>query len=496
MSHSLLSSLTIHENATEGAPQISYNPPALRLPYELLQDIFRLAFPRKRIHDAPQPTQYLLCGHICSHWRNALHSNPYMWSSISLPKYPQGLIRQCLLYSNDRPLEVYIRGNGFHSILEEILSHIERIGSLFVEDRTETDFVNYLSHPAPCLEILGILETSPDHSPIGISLHHKTCNVKYVHLRGRAIILSNYILHNLLHLKLQKVRGIPSLDKLLDILELSPHLESFTFEYGPKNRLSGSFAELPMERCIRLSSLSHIELQAPACILQAFLGHTVIPMETKWMFRCSEIEIMTNPIFLSFRTHHTSGVEVGLRLIVAGAVLSASLYDYKENVEERTGELSIHTSPSNIFLLFSKLRDLGVISRITALELNYAGTSSAKRFYETVLWPLPNIQQLIFVANVRSTSAQIVRFLCDVLSKPGTISETFPCPLMKNLTIYSRFQTTTAFDALLSCLRYRYAQCPLESLRIIDDTFQITRVDKESLWYYVPEVRLINQNHD
>ena len=91
--------------ACESHVPLNMTAPISRLPVELLQTIFRIAFPiRKKAH----AFKILQITHVCRYWRAAAHSCTGFWSNIFIDDTTPAFVTCCLELAGGQPLNIYI----------------------------------------------------------------------------------------------------------------------------------------------------------------------------------------------------------------------------------------------------------------------------------------------------------------------------------------------------------------------------------------------------
>lgn len=115
-------------------PSSTVAAPVNRLPFELLQDIFKIIFPiRTRAH----VLEALRAGHVCRYWRMGAQSYTRLWSSIFINDTSPEFIAHCLKFGGES-LHVYfdikvtaqhLRPNDLDCIIL-LLRHPERVRTL------------------------------------------------------------------------------------------------------------------------------------------------------------------------------------------------------------------------------------------------------------------------------------------------------------------------------------------------------------------------------
>ena len=79
--------------------------PIGRLPVELLQAIFKIAFP---IGTKARAFKILQTTHVCRYWKAAAHSYARFWSNIFIDDTPPALVMRYLEFAGVQPLNIYI----------------------------------------------------------------------------------------------------------------------------------------------------------------------------------------------------------------------------------------------------------------------------------------------------------------------------------------------------------------------------------------------------
>ncbi|GJJ08678.1 hypothetical protein Clacol_002897 [Clathrus columnatus] len=303
--------------------------------------------------------------------------------------------------------------------------------------------------------------------------------------------------HSLVHLNLQNSPDFPPFNKLFDILELSPNLQDFLFHHSThsNNRGTASLEDIPKERSVKILSLSRIEFRAPPSVILLLIRHIIIPEGTKWSLKCSDVNIMLDKTFLSFLSSHSAG-RTGLRCLFIGGTLHINLYEYDDSIDlgsKQIGELHMTIYSQDVLSSLRMLFGSEALLRVTSLELDYAGLSFVRAFYDNVLWHFPNVWHMTVNVSIQSISTQTISCFSDALATKAE-DGSLPCPSLTHLVVCARINTTAAFEALVFCFRRRHdAQSPVQCLRIVDDTFQITGEDMKKITQYVPDVQIVKE---
>lgn len=232
--------------------------------------------------------------HVCRSWREALLSDPTMWTCIVVPKIDKGQTEEFLLRSGSASLNVFVDKIGeldthaLASVMQEIhrfrVLEVDILGSRGV--RTVHQTLSSLEHPAPRLEYLAFhvyaLRFLEDQAFPRTLFSGNTPNLRHVYLyllEGFQRYFSSPLFQNLSEIQLQICHTtLVSSDAFFDAFEQCPHLRILGI-HATCHKPTASLSTLS-RRQVHLPHLQRLSLQAfyvePAFVAANFVFQSLI----------------------------------------------------------------------------------------------------------------------------------------------------------------------------------------------------------------------------
>ncbi|KDQ15520.1 hypothetical protein BOTBODRAFT_145213 [Botryobasidium botryosum FD-172 SS1] len=214
-----------------------------RLPDELLSFIFELAASTARACNDLKLRAQLVLPCVSSRWRRVALGTSGLWASID-QAYSRPLVDHFVAHAKQVPLNIAFEPSDFgHSALREfphlitqLIPHIDRWGSLRVDDISLTDLEMLVPSPAPLLEELHITfyDGLEDEAALPKSLRvfaGHTPRLKKLHLSGLCQRLTSPIYTGLTVLELSDIGFRDDENQLISVLAACPALEALCLSY-------------------------------------------------------------------------------------------------------------------------------------------------------------------------------------------------------------------------------------------------------------------------
>lgn len=285
---------------------------------KIIQRIIRYAYvyvPKPQVVDHSRCFQLppVVASHVCRSWRNALLSDPDMWTCIIIPQMNPDIIKEMLHRSASATLDVFIDTSRHDyasmvsahlpNALSLLFKHIRRFETLHIKFlHTDVDPVAllveqvfpYLSRPAPLLQSF-LLYTEKawlfeDESFVQTLFSGCAPNLKYIRrsiLTGFHEVLRSPLFQNLSGLTLVANDEL-YLDQLLNVLDLSPELEIFEVRVP---RIRFLVPSRSSNRRVNLSNLKTLLLGITydTWFLDLFVEHVTFPLINKCQITCEQL---------------------------------------------------------------------------------------------------------------------------------------------------------------------------------------------------------------
>jgi hypothetical protein len=296
-----------------------------RLPPEILSCIFSFhainqPTPRDPIYnpDDPFPSSsgpirlglgWITVTHVCRHWRQVALSDPNLWRTITFDlgaEWAEEMLERskATLICYSRDLSFQPRVSRRRSLDDEVtlrkhLSHVRRL-VLSGNPESLAPAVRALTTPAPRLESLELLRNAPQFPESCITLPsdlfaHDSPKLRHVTLYGCAVPWDSPLFRDLTHLDIRippvvpsppsppaaqsDLLSIPTLDRLLSILEAMPSLQVLTL---------GNCLPRPefTSRVVPLRHMSKLSLDGSLPNAVAVLERVSLPSSASLSLRC------------------------------------------------------------------------------------------------------------------------------------------------------------------------------------------------------------------
>lgn len=255
--------------------------PINRLPNELFLEIVRYAKP---YGDSGSLSWLELAG-VCREWREILLATPMLWTKINISLHPS-FVQLCLKRSRNALITVH-DGQRYsrykEASVEALLPHLDRVLSfeaICLDSATMNSFISKLTVFMPHLERLSLALTGvrgPRAVFHSFNPFPRLCSLTFEDVE---VPWSSSMLSGLSELDLSFDRpGLPALplEKLLDILEASPHLTLLRMD-GCEPTISAHTAPFTSPtRIVRLPELKTLKLVGKLASISCLLAHLDLP---------------------------------------------------------------------------------------------------------------------------------------------------------------------------------------------------------------------------
>ncbi|KAH9949130.1 hypothetical protein B0H21DRAFT_154796 [Amylocystis lapponica] len=387
--------------------------PINRLPNELLVEIFS-----GLTQDRPESTDVTHASHVCRHWRHLALTNAKLWCNIWLPRRKQALenlrrSKGALIHVSHDDQEAVCVGYSTALSVAIVVPHTHRVKSLRLSlcDTMLESMQAFALSAAPHLQELSLEKLCFDVYDIcdgPIIFKDDLPALRSLSLSSVTIPWSSRILKNLVHLQLVYTHvqnSLPTLQRLLDILEQCPGLECLILRHSePADTLA-----MPVTRQVDLPCLSTLRLEStfPRRIA-TLLEHLSIPADTAMRLvtllgdedvgeypmlpgDCSALRPLSQLRALEFYGDRRSGVTVRGRT-GRTAAFAAPLFELKMNMVQLP-----NTAPKVALSCLRRLVDLTHVD--TFVLSGFLHTEQAVLFEEwmLILAPFANLRTLHIV---------------------------------------------------------------------------------------------------
>ena len=264
---------------------------------------------------SPSPTRvglgWIAVTHVCRHWRQVALSDPNLWRTISFDlgaEWAEEMLARSksalIFYSRD--LSFQPRISRRRSLDDEVTlrKHLSHVRQLVLSGSSESlaPAMRALTTPAPHLELLELRRNSPQFRELCITLPsdifaHTAPKLRHVTLHGCAASWDSPLFRDLTYLDIRippvvpfprsapaahsDLLAIPTLDRLLSILEAMPSLQELTL---------GNCLPRP-DRTSRLVPLRHLNklcLEGSLSETVAVLERVSLPGSASLSLRCPD----------------------------------------------------------------------------------------------------------------------------------------------------------------------------------------------------------------
>lgn len=264
---------------------------------------------------SPSPTRvglgWITATHVCRYWRQVALADPNLWRTIVFDlgaEWAEEMLARSkatlIFYSRDLSFQPRIsrrRSLDDEVTLRKHLSHVRRL-VLSGSPESLEPAVRALTTPAPHIESLELLRNAPHFRELCITLPpdifaHKAPKLRHVTLFGCTVPWDSSLFHDLTHLDIRvppvvpfprsapaaqtDILAVPSLDRLLSILEAMPSLEILTLGNCLPRRDSTS-------RVVSLRHMTKLSLEGSLSETVAVLERVSLPGSASLSLRCPD----------------------------------------------------------------------------------------------------------------------------------------------------------------------------------------------------------------
>ncbi|KAG8901497.1 hypothetical protein FRB99_005273 [Tulasnella sp. 403] len=251
-----------------------------RLPFELLQEIFRLCI----WDESRKIWSYSTLRSIqrtCTHWAKVVENTPKFWTSIT-ERRTEKSAELSIRHSRGLPLDVRLTGTSDRNVNSQYVDFVaplsHRWGSLRINTTDSQTIQRMLAVPAPILKTLSIDGNWASSSGIAAPLFSDNApQLEELTIRRFVLPWTSGVISGLRHLELnfQSVFPSPSVDQLLPLLAASPALRFL--------QVSGEIAELAVTQpAVHVPELARMVLKDVSHMAAArFLDNVILPRTTR-----------------------------------------------------------------------------------------------------------------------------------------------------------------------------------------------------------------------
>ncbi|KAG8908040.1 hypothetical protein FRB99_000858 [Tulasnella sp. 403] len=434
-------------------PATNAHVPLYQLPPEIFSRVLYLV-----LEDETDPSRHRrrLCL-VGKAWNHAIRSTPELWTFID-SKESEKQVGDGLRLSGGLPLRV--RWTAWcEQPADPLIQHSRRWSELEIvnnrfQDKTTASLLAATTPKLTRLSISSMWKRSSD----SVALTEDGANLRYLDLRGLSMNWDSPRLSGLISLRLSHLSSPPSISRLLDILQTSPHIHTLHLEdWEGWQDVSPVPPTLPS---LTFPNLVHLRLsKIPVAYILAIVKYIQAP-------QCSDISLddITDPECGLFQEYDSGFASLVRRLLFSsGEALRLDFALYDDFLQLSSGFQWMSNTLSFNVEHFDPPYCFRIISRFVAqLKLNVhlcIDASGWTRPYHPFLSAaLDMLSPTVSKLSIAGEFKPLLEYLARPQEKPDE-TYAWPCPSLRELELTSTGRKKPLNqDIILEFLRGRWGK--------------------------------------